>query len=462
MRKILVPGLIGLVGLTLVYLFFFQKETQQQETDVFHKVQKEDFPIHVVATGELDSKKSVKIRGPQGMQAARIYETTISDLVAEGTQLKAGDYVATLDRTALANRMGDIQGEIDKIESQLEQAKIDTAIELRGIRDEIINNQFGLKEKKLTVALNKYEAQSIVRQTQLDLERSERDYQQILERYELKKQQSVAKVMEIQTSMDKNQRSLKQLTELSAKFTVMAPSDGMLIYHRDWNGKVEPGSRLTAWDPVIAQLPDLSQMISKIYVNEVDISKVSKGQNVDIGIDAFPDLEYTGTVVKVANIGEQVRGYDTKVFEVIVQVHEADSIMRPAMTTSNNILTSLYGQVLSIPLEAIHTDSLNFVYKKSDGKIVQQEVVPGQANYDAIIIEHGLAPNDEILLSSPDKSKDYDFIPIDPAIKTEIEARLQADIAARKALAAKNAAMVSDVNISSPSSGGGGAIMIIN
>lgn len=462
MRKILVPGLIGLIGLTLVYFLFFKKEAQQQETDLFHKVQKEDFPIHVVATGELDSKNSVKIRGPQGMQAAGIYQTTISDLVTEGTQLKAGDYVATLDRSALANRMGDIQVEIDKIETQLEQAKIDTAIELRGIRDEIINNQFGIKEKKLTVELNRYEAQSTIRQTQLDLERAERDYQQLLERYELKKKQSVAKVMEIQSSMNKNQRSLSQLTTLSNNFNIKAPSDGMLIYHRDWNGKLGPGSQINAWNPIIAQLPDLSQMISKIYVNEVDISKVNKGQSVDLGIDAFPDLEYTGTVVKVANIGEQVRGYDTKVFEVIVQVHEADSIMRPAMTTDNKILTSLYRQVLSVPLEAIQTDSLNFVYKKSGGKLVQQEVILGQANYDAIIIEHGLAEDDVILLSSPDQSKEYEFMPIDPKIKDAIEARLQADLAARKAKAAKNAAKVSDAGISSSNEGGGGAIMIIN
>ena len=456
------PGLIGLVGLTLVYFFFFKKEDKQQEKDVFYKVQKEDFPIHVVATGELDSKKSVKIRGPQGMRAARIYETTITDLVPEGTQLKAGDYVATLDRTELANRMSNIQGEIDQVETQLEQAKIDTAIELRGIRDEIINNQFGLKEKQLSVELNKYEAQSIIRQTQLDLERSERDYNQLLERYQLKQQQSVAKVMEIQTKLRKNQRELQQLLELSEAFSIKAPSDGMLIYHRSWGGKIEPGSRLTAFDPIVAQLPDLTDMISKIYVNEVDISKVNKGQDVSLAIDAFPDLDYTGTVIKVANIGEQVRGYDTKVFEVIVQVHEADSIMRPAMTTSNNILTALYDDVLSVPLEAIHSDSLTYVYKKVGNKIVQQEVISGQANSDAIIIEHGLDIDDVVLLSTPEKTKEYEFVPIDPQLKAEIEQRLQAELEARKAKARKSAAMVKDVEITESSSGMSGGVIIIN
>ena len=42
-----------------------------------------------------------------------------------------------------------------------------------------------------------------------------------------------------------------------------------------------------------------------------------------------------------------MRGYDAKVFEVIVQVNEVDSIMRPAMTTSVEIITDTYGEVLS-------------------------------------------------------------------------------------------------------------------
>ena len=66
----------------------------------------------------------------------------------------------------------------------------------------------------------------------------------------------------------------------------------MVIYARNWNGKKEPGARISAWDPIVAELPDLSDMISKTYVNEVDISKVRVGQEVDIKVDAFPDKKY--------------------------------------------------------------------------------------------------------------------------------------------------------------------------
>ncbi|MCO6489980.1 MAG: hypothetical protein J5I98_16330 [Phaeodactylibacter sp.] len=57
------------------------------------------------------------------MRAAGIYETSISSLVAEGTVVEKGEYVASLDRTELAGKMANVQTEIEKIQTQLEQSR---------------------------------------------------------------------------------------------------------------------------------------------------------------------------------------------------------------------------------------------------------------------------------------------------------------------------------------------------
>ena len=82
----------------------------------------------------------------------------------------------------------------------------------------------------------------------------------------------------------------------------------------------------------------------------------------------------------MANIGEQLSGYDAKVFEVIVQVNEVDSILRPAMTTSNEIVTDVFENALFVPLEALQSDSLPFVYKQEGSSLIRQEVVIGMTN----------------------------------------------------------------------------------
>lgn len=460
-RKLFLPALLLLAISVAAYFGFNRTQTPQQE-ELYYTTAEGNFPVRVMATGELDSRQSVKIRGPQGMRAAGIYETTLSDLVAEGTILKKGDYVAALDRTELANKMSTTQTELEQAQTQLEQAKIDTAIEMRGLRDQLINTQFSLEERELQVKLNKYEAESIQRQSQIELEKAQRDYAQLQENYLLKQQQAEAKIREINAILRQHQQKLARLSALSDEFTINAPDDGMLIYARTWNGKKEPGSRISAWDPVVAELPDLTDMISKTYVNEVDISKVRKGQVVEIRIDAFPDRSYPGKVIKVANIGEQVRGYDAKVFEVIVHLNTTDSIMRPAMTTSNEILTYTYKDVLSIPLEGLYIDSLSYVFKKENGKLVKQEVLVGVANSDAILIEHGLAKGEEILLSTPDENREYPFREVDPAIKEAIRKKQEEERRKRQAEASKQEESVKGIDVQSGSGGGGGGFIIMN
>jgi multidrug efflux pump subunit AcrA (membrane-fusion protein) len=193
------------------------------------------------------------------------------------------------------------------------------------------------------------------------------------------------------------------------EFTVNAPKGGMVIYRRNWDGaKQGVGSTLSAWDNTVATLPDLSEMISKTYVNEIDISKIKTGQLVEVGIDAFPEKKFTGKVIEVANIGEQMRSSNAKVFEVKIKVNEFDSILRPAMTTKNAIITGTVKNVLSIPIEALHSeDSLNIVYTKSGSKITRKEVETGQSNENEIIIKRGLEKDEEVLLTIPEKPEKY-------------------------------------------------------
>jgi len=436
--------------------------TDTASVNLTTKVKKGEFKIYVTATGELKAKNSEKIRGPQGMRSARIYQTTISDMVPEGTVVKAGDYVARLDKTELDTKLKESQSGLDKIQTQLDQAVIDTAIEMRGLRDQLINMKFAMEEKKLYVEQSKYEPQMVIQQAEIDLQKSLRDFKQLEQKYELSQTKSEAQVKEIMADLNQEKVRRQKFIDLSQNFTITAPKDGMVIYARSWDGKVGPGSQISTWDPVVAELPDLTDMISKTYVNEVDISNVKKGQDVKLKVDAFPDNEYSGQVLSVANIGEQLRGYDAKVFEVMIQLFESDSILRPAMTTSNEILTYTYEDVLSIPLESLFSDSLSFVYKSVGGKVVKQEVITGETNNDAVIIEHGLTGDEEVLLSMPDNADQIALTPLDPKLKADIKAKLEAEKKKRKEEAEKRAAELKNAAPPSGNDGGGGSFIIFN
>ena len=393
-----------------IYFLGFNTPTATDEQSIRVQVQQGDFEVYVTATGELQAKRSEKILGPQGMRAARIYQATIADIVPEGTIVKEGDFVARLDRSELDGRIKDISAEIEQKEAQLTQATIDTAINLRAARDQLVNLQFSMKEKRLEVEQSKYEPPAVIRRVELDLERIQRDYKQQETNYLLKQQQADAKVQEILSSLQQTQARFSQMMELSSQFNISAPKPGMVIYERSWDGKKGPGSRISSWDPVVAQLPDLTTMISKTFVNEVDINKVRMGQEVTVQVDAFPEKSFSGKVIDIANIGEQMKKFDAKVFEVVIELLETDSVLRPAMTTSNQILTRTFKDVKSIPLEAIHNDSLTYVFKEVEGVVVKQEVITGEFNDDYIIVKYGLDVDETILLSKPDNADELEVI----------------------------------------------------
>lgn len=209
---------------------------------------------------------------------------------------------------------------------------------------------------------------------------------------------------EVDAELRKVKNEADNMSKLGESFTVLAPEDGMVIYTKDWSGRpIKGGSRIGTWDPVVAKLPDLTSMISKTYVNEVDVRKIIPGQPVDVGLDAYPDKKLNGKVVRVANVGEQRPNSDAKVFEVTIDIFGSDATLRPAMTTSNKIVANRLDSVLYIPLECLHSqsDSITYVYKSEGLNIVKQEVIVDVANANDVVIKAGLSISDKVYLSNP-------------------------------------------------------------
>lgn len=399
--------------LALILIIWFFAKGEKEDKNVFATVTKGDFEINVFTTGELEAKNKVNIFGPEGIRSVGIWQVKISDLVPEGTVVKEGDYIGALDQTELANKIKDVQSELQKAESQYSQTQLDTTLQMRQSRDELVNLGFQLKEKEITLEQSAYEPPATIRQIQLDLEKTKRTYDQTQKNYKIKQEQLKAKMQEAGANYAQAQNKLEALQEVMGKFTITAPSAGMVIYDREWNGNRKTvGATISAWDPTVATLPDLSVMISRTYVNEVDIRKIKKDQKVKVTLDAFPEKKLSGKVVSVANVGEQSKKTDAKVFEVVIQINEKDTTLRPAMTTGNNIVIEKVPAQLYIPLECIHNqgDSLTYVYKKEGLGLVKKEIKTGQTNENFAVIKAGLEDGEKVYLSVPKNAEKAEVV----------------------------------------------------
>ncbi|MGE4540937.1 MAG: HlyD family secretion protein, partial [Bacteroidales bacterium] len=298
-------------------------------------VKKGPFIISVTTTGELEAKSSENIFGPSpsSLREARLWQLKIDDIIPDGSIVDSGDYVARLDRTELTNKIKDQEIDIEQFQNNFTKTQLDTTMELRAARNDLVNLRYAMEEAQITVDQSIYEPPATQRQVQIELDRAQRSLDQAERNYSLKYEKAVANMSEVATALRKKQSEYEKLIALNAEFTIKAPKAGMVVYQRDWDGsKRGIGATISAWENVVATLPNLREMITKTYVNEIDISKVKTGQRVEIGVDAFPEKKFTGEVIEVANIGEQMRNSNAKVFEVKIEVNEFDSILRPAMT----------------------------------------------------------------------------------------------------------------------------------
>ena len=405
------PLIVSTLILVLIAFTFFMVRDQQggENQSIVVPAKEGKFEVRIITTGELEAKNAVQILGPTSLRKFRIFDFKIQNIAEEGTLVKKGDWVASLDPSELINRISDAQIEVEQEQSQYIQTKLDTALEMRKERDELINLKYAVEEREIILDQSQYEPPATIKQEEINLDKAVRAYEQAKENYKIKHQQNVAKMMEVTADLNKSRRELKALEQMLQLFTIRAPEDGMLIFRKGWDGRpIREGSQISAWDPVVATLPDLSVMLSRTYVNEVDVRKVKLGQTVDIGLDAFPDKKLKGRVIDVANVGEQRPNSDAKVFQVQIELQGADDYLKPGMTTSNAIIIKAIESAVFIPLECLFNeyDSVTYVYKREGLNVVKQEVMIGETNSDEVVIQSGIAAGDRVYLTVPNGMED--------------------------------------------------------
>jgi multidrug resistance efflux pump len=414
-KRYLIPLII--IGLSLLSWFIFGDETTSS-VDLTTTPKQGEFVVDVTTTGELRAKSSVEIRGPQGGRDIRLFNLTIQRLIPEGTVVQKGDFVAELDRSEITGRLQDVMLGLQQAQSQVTQVSLDSTLTLSQARDNLINLEYALEERQIAVDQSRYESPAVQRQTEIDLDKARRQLDQERKNYITKVKQAEARMSEVEADLQEEQNDVDKIRQLMTEFTVRAPANGMIIYRRNGNGsKTTEGSEISAWNPTVAELPDFSVMESLTYVNEVDVQKVSRDQNVVIGLDAIQNKSLTGVVTSVANIGEQRSGSNSKVYEVIIEVNEADSVLRPAMTTSNRIIVDRVPDALYVPLETIHVQgSSSFVFKDSGLSVVMQQVELGLMNENEVIVHSGLSLDDTIYLSVPEDTAGIQKVMLEEAI----------------------------------------------
>ena len=163
---------------------------------------------------------------------------------------------------------------------------------------------------------------------------------------------------------------------------------------------IKPGDQVSPGSMAF-RLDDLSHLLVDLLVSEVDINRISDGQEVLLTFDAILDQEYHGIVTQVAQAGTSEQGVVD--FKVTVELTDADEAVKPGMTAAVNIIVNQLDDVLRVPNRAVRLlEGKRVVYILKDGRPQAVEITLGaSSDTDSQVLSGDLKPGDLIVLNPP-------------------------------------------------------------
>jgi len=395
---------IGIIVITISTIFLVKPGVEKSQ-----KIKRGNLEVLVNCKGEVKGEKYTEINLPDIIcdEELHVYQYKIADAIIEGKAVKKGDYIAKLDDSQLLNNMRDIMQDKEKMDADLRNVMLDSAVNLSQRREAINNAKLDLEYLKIDLEQSKYESEAYQRKTQMNYQKAEIEVDKIRRNYLLDKNRTKLQVTRYQDRVADRQRRIDRYQAALAATVITTPEDGIVMFTKDRNGKAfGKDSQIDIWRPSIATLPDMSVVITETFVREIDVSKVELGDSVRITIGALPDKIFLGKVVKIANIGEDHQDFDMKVFRVLIRFEHSDKDMKPGMNANSDIIIASYRDQLLVPRKAIFAkNGKPVIYLKKSGKISELQVEVVAENDQFSVVKNDIKEGDVVLLYQPEEYK---------------------------------------------------------
>ena len=399
--------IIAVVTVLIIVAAVLGTTLTSEITPKYYTVEKGKFEAVLNCKGEINGLKATPIRAPKilGDRDLRLWSLKILDLTQDGKYVKKGDFIIQLDASRISSNMREEQQKLEKEMADLNNAKIDSAVTLTEMREDIKNAKLDLEYNKIDLEQSIYESAAYQRKAQMTYQKAENTIAKKQRDYLLEQNKLKMKVGRSAENVRKSQEKIEKFKQAMRAARITAPEDGIVIFGTSWDGQkhTKEGTVSTyEFAPPIATLPDMSKVISETYVKEIDISKIKVGDEVRVSFDALEGVVINGKIHNIATVGEDHKDFDMKVFKVIIYLDETNDGLKPAMSSNNDIVLADYDEALYVPLDAVFRENgTKYVYLKSKEGIKKQVVKTGLDNEEFVLIESGVKEGDRIMLEPP-------------------------------------------------------------
>ena len=193
------------------------------------------------------------------------------------------------------------------------------------------------------------------------------------------------------------------LRDKLTKTVIRAPHDGTLLLRDLTEGQVITGVIAQNGGTVLGEVADLSSLMVRTNVNEIDVARLKVGDAAHVRIDPLRNLMLGGTVRRIATSATESPIDRTRVFPVDVVLDTVDDRLRPGMSATVTFTLSRAENTPSIPLSAVFTtaEAVRYVFVKTPTGFAPRAVDIGIADTRRVQVLAGLSVSEEVALARP-------------------------------------------------------------
>jgi HlyD family secretion protein len=155
--------------------------------------------------------------------------------------------------------------------------------------------------------------------------------------------------------------------------------------------EVQEGEEVRSGMPIVDVVNPASMRV-RAKVNQADIAEVKVGLPVRVGLDAYPDLSFTGRIAQISPMAvTSTLSPKVRTFIALVAVDGSHPNLMPDLTASLDVELIRQGAALVVPRDALRFDGEQvYVRVQRGGGFADQSVTVGPMNAHEAVVTSGL------------------------------------------------------------------------
>jgi HlyD family secretion protein len=363
------------------------------------RVERQDIALSVDVDGELVAVQTIDL-GPPVVRD--IWEYKITFLAPEAAQVKKGQPVVAFDASPLQRQLEEKRAEYEEAAKKIERKEVELLGQRHDLELQLAEAQSRLDKARLKDDVpQELRSRNEVQETELDLRNASEARDNLAARIKAVRLSEAAALRALVSQRDRAKARVAELEAGIEAMTVRAPQDGIVIYRTGWRDEKKKVGDSTWFGEKLIGLPDLARMRADGDVDEADGGRIGVGQKVALRLDALPDRDLKGRVVKIARaVRRKSFRVPSKIFKTEIALDGADAAFRPAMHFRGEIETGLVRGALAVPREAVFSRASGpVVWVKRWRGFREAPVELGAHNKRVFEVKAGLAAGDEVALA---------------------------------------------------------------